>query len=155
MHRYCSPCSDQTCPMEYFAESAVDAITQPEDLETVLSKLVIPLKMLILQNMQIHQTQIDAQFNAVHLLAAMVKLKPDWLPEELFDILYQRWNSPARLARSVASCKLQAVSLPLLYLQAIFHPSHVSRTIVCTRLRTCRQSHILFIINMSSFPLLV
>ena len=45
------------------------------------------------------QTQVDAQFNAVHLLAAMVKLKPEWLPEQLFEILYQRWKSPQRLAR--------------------------------------------------------
>lgn len=50
-------------------------------------------------SVQMHQNQIEAQFNAIHVLAAMVKLKPDWLPTEIFDILYERWKSPARLAR--------------------------------------------------------
>ena len=49
--------------------------------------------------MQIYQNQVDAQFNAIHILAAVVKLKPDWLPTEIFQILYERWKSPARLAR--------------------------------------------------------
>lgn len=48
---------------------------------------------------QVQQVQIDAQFNALHLLAVMVKLLPDWLPESLFRVLHARWKSPERHAR--------------------------------------------------------
>ena len=43
--------------------------------------------------------QASAQFHALHLLSVMTELLPDWLPEELFTILYARWKSPERLER--------------------------------------------------------
>ncbi len=42
-----------------------------------------------------------AQFNVVHLIAAVAKLRPGWLPKLLFDLLHQRWLSPERRARCV------------------------------------------------------
>lgn len=41
----------------------------------------------------------SAQFHALNLLTVMTELLPDWLPERLFNILYQRWNSPERAER--------------------------------------------------------
>jgi len=43
--------------------------------------------------------QADAQLNALHLAAAVVKLLPDWLPDSLFQVLYQRWKSEGRKKR--------------------------------------------------------
>ena len=43
--------------------------------------------------------QTDAQFNALHLLVVMVKLVPEWLPEEIFEVLHRRWKGPERRAR--------------------------------------------------------
>jgi len=40
-----------------------------------------------------------AQFNVVHLIAAVAKLRPGWLPRPLFELLHQRWLSPERRAR--------------------------------------------------------
>lgn len=40
-----------------------------------------------------------AQFHALHLLTVMTELLPEWLPEPIFEILYQRWNSPERVER--------------------------------------------------------
>ena len=48
-------------------------------------------------------TQADkleaAKFNVVHLVAAVSKLRPGWLPTPLFDLLHKRWLSPERRAR--------------------------------------------------------
>lgn len=48
-------------------------------------------------------TQADkleaAKFNVVHLIAAVSKLRPGWLPKPLFDLLHKRWLSPERRAR--------------------------------------------------------
>ena len=43
--------------------------------------------------------QTDAQFNALHLLVVMAKLLPEWLPEEIFEVLHRRWKAPERRAR--------------------------------------------------------
>ena len=40
-----------------------------------------------------------AQFHALHLLTVMTELLPEWLPKPIFEILYQRWNSPERVER--------------------------------------------------------
>lgn len=40
-----------------------------------------------------------AQYNVVHLIAAVAKLRPGWLPRPLFELLHQRWLSPERRAR--------------------------------------------------------
>ena len=48
-------------------------------------------------------TQADkleaAKFNVVHLIAAVSKLRPGWLPKPLFELLHKRWLSPERRAR--------------------------------------------------------
>lgn len=41
----------------------------------------------------------EAQFNCVHLVRAMTKLLPTWLPRSLFVALVQRWQSPQRRSR--------------------------------------------------------
>jgi len=41
----------------------------------------------------------NAQFHALHLVTVMTELLPDWLPQQLFDILYARWRSAARMQR--------------------------------------------------------
>jgi hypothetical protein len=38
--------------------------------------------------------------NCIHLLRAMVKISPSWLPKQLFNVLLQRWRSPKRLERA-------------------------------------------------------
>ena len=43
--------------------------------------------------------QANAQLHVLHLIAVMVKLRTDWLPEQLFELLHARWISPERLAR--------------------------------------------------------
>ena len=48
---------------------------------------------------QVSQTQMDAHFHVVHLIAVMAKLLPEWLPEQLFSALHRQWNSPERRAR--------------------------------------------------------
>jgi hypothetical protein len=48
---------------------------------------------------QVSQVQMDAHFHAVHLIAVMAKLLPEWLPRPLFDLLHRQWNLPARRAR--------------------------------------------------------
>jgi len=47
--------------------------------------------------------QDDAQLNALHLAAAVVKLLPDWLPDSLFQVLYLRWKSEGRKKRYATS----------------------------------------------------
>lgn len=49
--------------------------------------------------MQVPQVQLDAHFHAVHLIAIVAKLLPDWLPQSLFDLLLRQWNSPERHSR--------------------------------------------------------
>ncbi len=44
----------------------------------------------------------NAQFHALHLVTVMTELLPEWLPQQLFDILYARWRSPARMQRCAA-----------------------------------------------------
>ena len=53
----------------------------------------------IVQTLQAQQSKRDAHYHTAHLLAIMTKLMPDWLPEELFNLLHQQWNSPTRRAR--------------------------------------------------------
>lgn len=45
----------------------------------------------------------EAQFNAVHLVRAMAKLLPDWLPRPLYQALLQRWQAPQRRGRCARS----------------------------------------------------
>ena len=49
--------------------------------------------------MQAAQVQADAQMHCLHLLAAMVKLLPGWLPQPLVHLLHQRWLSSDRKTR--------------------------------------------------------
>lgn len=49
--------------------------------------------------MQVPQAQLDAHFHAVHLIAIVAKLLPEWLPQSLFDLLLRQWNSPERHSR--------------------------------------------------------
>jgi hypothetical protein len=51
------------------------------------------------QALQAQQSKRDAHYHTAHLLAIMTKLMPNWLPEELFNLLHQQWKSPARRAR--------------------------------------------------------
>ena len=44
-------------------------------------------------------SQEAAQFHCIHLLRVMVKLLPSWLPDILFSVLQDRWNSQQRLKR--------------------------------------------------------
>lgn len=53
------------------------------------------------QALQSQQSRRNAHYHMAHLLAIMTKLMPEWLPEELFKLLHQQWNSPARRARCV------------------------------------------------------
>ena len=53
----------------------------------------------IVQTLQAQQSKRDAHYHTAHLLAIMTKLMPNWLPEELFNLLHQQWNSPTRRAR--------------------------------------------------------
>ena len=48
---------------------------------------------------QAKEVQASAQLHALHLVAVMVKLRPDWLPEPLFQLLHARWLSPERQIR--------------------------------------------------------
>lgn len=52
-----------------------------------------------MQTLQAQQSKRDAHYHTAHLLAIMTKLMPNWLPEELFNLLHQQWNSPTRRAR--------------------------------------------------------
>ncbi len=47
------------------------------------------------------QAQVDAHFHAVHLIAIVTKLLPDWLPDHLFELMHCLWNSKERRARHV------------------------------------------------------
>ena len=51
------------------------------------------------QDMRLVPQEPPATFHAVHLLAKLVKLLPDWLPDELFTIVQARWRSRHRLYR--------------------------------------------------------
>lgn len=42
-----------------------------------------------------------AQLNCIHLIHAMAKLLPGWLPKPLFTLALQRWRSPEFQARWV------------------------------------------------------
>ena len=52
-----------------------------------------------MQAVQAQQSRREAHFHTAHLLAIMTKLMPEWLPEDLFSLLLQQWNSSARRAR--------------------------------------------------------
>jgi hypothetical protein len=43
---------------------------------------------------------MNAQLNCLHLLRAMIKLAPCWLPGELFGVLLQRWRAPGLATRA-------------------------------------------------------
>ena len=51
------------------------------------------------QAVQAQLSRREAHFHTAHLLAIMTKLMPEWLPEDLFSLLLQQWNSNARRAR--------------------------------------------------------
>ena len=51
------------------------------------------------QDMRLVPQEPPATFHAVHLLAKLVKLLPDWLPDELFAVVQARWRSRHRLYR--------------------------------------------------------
>ena len=59
-----------------------------------------------MQAVQAQQSRREAHFHTAHLLAIMTKLMPDWLPEDLFSLLLQQWNSSARRARLVSPLEL-------------------------------------------------
>ena len=40
-----------------------------------------------MQTLQAQQSKRDAHYHTAHLLAIMTKLMPNWLPEELFNLL--------------------------------------------------------------------
>lgn len=56
--------------------------------------------------LQVQQLQSEAQFRALHLLAAVVKLLPAWLPADVFALLHTRWKSPERKTRHAFSLSL-------------------------------------------------
>jgi transformation/transcription domain-associated protein len=45
---------------------------------------------------------LEAQLNCVHLISAMCKLMPSWLPRVVFEALLARWRSPARATRAAS-----------------------------------------------------
>ncbi|KAL6768445.1 hypothetical protein ACKKBF_B39155 [Auxenochlorella protothecoides x Auxenochlorella symbiontica] len=47
---------------------------------------------------------LEAALHVVHLVRAMIKLLPDWLPHELYAVLLARWRSPGRLERAENGC---------------------------------------------------
>ena len=49
--------------------------------------------------MQVLQAKIDAHFHAVHLIAIVTKLLPEWLPQPIFDVLLRLWKSQERRSR--------------------------------------------------------
>lgn len=51
----------------------------------------------------------------VHLVRAMTKLLPDWLPHELYAVLLARWRSPGRLERWVLCVVLEGGGLESLW----------------------------------------
>ncbi|BDA47386.1 probable transcription-associated protein 1 [Coccomyxa sp. Obi] len=57
------------------------------------------------------QAQLDAHFHAVHLIAIVAKLLPDWLPQSLFDLLLRQWNSPERHSRVEDEERLERAQL--------------------------------------------
>lgn len=61
--------------------------------------IVRPYVCLLALSGAVSQQLLDAQFQAIQLLAVVVDLLPDWLPDSLFEMLLQRWRSPARTAR--------------------------------------------------------
>lgn len=42
----------------------------------------------------------EAQFNCVHLIRALCKLLPSWLPRDLYELLLQRWRTAERAERA-------------------------------------------------------
>lgn len=48
---------------------------------------------------QVPQAKIDAHFHAVHLIAIVTKLLPEWLPQPIFDMLLRLWKSQERRSR--------------------------------------------------------
>lgn len=48
-------------------------------------------------------SQEAAQFHCIHLIRVLVKLLPSWLPDSLFAVLQQRWNSQQRVNRSASA----------------------------------------------------
>lgn len=70
--------------------------------------------------MQVPQAQLDAHFHAVHLIAIVAKLLPDWLPQSLFDLLLRQWNSPERHSRHAFLTPALCSLLPVLGSQQVF-----------------------------------
>ena len=48
------------------------------------------------------EVQANAQLHVLHLVAVMVRLLPDWVPEPLFELLHMRWLSPERQHRQAS-----------------------------------------------------
>lgn len=49
--------------------------------------------------MQAKDVQANAQLHVLHLVAVMLRLRPQWAPEPLFQLLHARWLSPERQHR--------------------------------------------------------
>ncbi len=55
---------------------------------------------------QDEKAKVAAHFHAVHLIAIVTKLLPEWLPQPLFELLLHQWNSQDRRSRHAASSQL-------------------------------------------------
>ena len=76
-----------------------------------------------------------AQFNVVHLIAAVAKLRPGWLPKLLFDLLHQRWLSPERRARCVPLLCVLPLCMPTAPLSIyilLIHAATRGNSAICT-----------------------
>jgi hypothetical protein len=54
----------------------------------------------VLQDNADDEDTVKAQMNCIHLLRAMVKISPSWLPKNIYMNLLQRWRSDERLVRA-------------------------------------------------------
>ena len=70
-----------------------------QECQNIRCATIRPSNYAIVQTLQAQQSKRDAHYHTAHLLAIMTKLMPNWLPEELFNLLHQQWNSPTRRAR--------------------------------------------------------
>ena len=101
--------------VEYFIDST-SRLSQPEYflrlLDIIRNPIGRPLAealksnvdkfIAVLQMSPDDEETLKAQINCLHLLRAIVKLAPQWLPRELFQVLLQRWRSPERLKRATS-----------------------------------------------------
>ena len=64
------------------------------------------------------QHQEQAQFHAIHLVRVMIKLRPDWLPMQLLEVLRARWGSQQRFRRWACHGALSRLSSCCMHHQA-------------------------------------